>query len=123
MWGSLALGALVVLIQLVRLLGQRRFHNGSYGTPFDVVPDGKDADYAEMYQELMSLGFEPLGIYWESLWFLKFKERAFRSPKRDCVATMYKLLDDPWEVGFLTVFTDGAAVFTSNSEDEGLDTD
>jgi hypothetical protein len=121
--GSLLLA--ICLPNLLQLVGWHRFHNGIYGGPSDVEPEGKGDLYAHYYGQLRQLGFEPLGVYWEQVIFGRpSQEFAFVLPKENCQAIVYRLAGGDFRVVFKTVFVDGALVKTCNySRDPQKETD
>jgi hypothetical protein len=84
-------------------------------------PSGDDAEYAELFTRLRSLGFVPVGRSNKTGWFFchhwcrKFQSHVFAVPRGDCIAVTYKLWPwDRWRLYFLTAFSDGAIVETAN---------
>ena len=89
--------------------------NGVAGGPSDVMPDGPDGIPASLHQELLDLGFEPLGVYWEKGLGQTFHEYVFVDPQRECCAAAYRMFQAEFpRVTLVTVATDGAVVMTQN---------
>lgn len=87
-------------------------------------PSGDDTEYAELFAQLRSLGFAPVGRRSKTAWFFchhwyrNFQSHIFALPQRDCIAATYKLWPwDRWRLYFLTAFSDGALVETANQEE------
>ena len=84
-------------------------------------PSGDDAEYEDLFGQLRSLGFEPVGRRSTTCWFFlhhwcrNFQSRIFAARQGDCIALTYKLRPwDPWRLCFVTAFSDGAIVETAN---------
>jgi hypothetical protein len=114
--------AWVCLPMLLAMLGQTRCAILLAGGPETLQPTDADPDYADLFDWLHELGFEPLGSRVEIGWFLPHRwyraglpGRIFATPGRDCFTSLYRLFrGDTWRVTFCTVFTDGALVMTAN---------
>src|SRR5437879_4917728 len=63
-WG-IALG--LSLHHLLAAIGLDGFKAGYEGGPDDLAPEGKDELYADLYQQLIELGFRPAGVTWEKI--------------------------------------------------------
>ena len=60
------------------------FDAGSEEGPDELTPDGQDPLYADLYHQLLELGFQPAGVTWEkTVGKPKIKSLAFLHP-RDC---------------------------------------
>jgi hypothetical protein len=120
---TLTLAALSTLI-LIRLFlpdilsvfGLITLKNGFTGGPEDANrywPSKLDAD---LYQEMLALGFQPVGTFWEQLPFTRrFEEFVFARPGEKCFGLLYphdQIM--PRRGSFLTVFETGGVVFTKN---------
>jgi hypothetical protein len=84
-------------------------------------PTGDDAGYQKLFNQLRSVGFEPVGTRRKACWFFlhhwrkDFQARVFEARQGDCVAVTYKLRSwDPWRLCFMTAFDDGSIVETAN---------
>jgi hypothetical protein len=118
---ALAFLATLILIRLLLpnvlvVLGLLDLRNGFAGGPEDANcywPSRTDAD---LYQEMLALGFRPEGTYWEQLPFTRrFEEFVFTRPGEKCFGLLYP--NDqimPRRGAFLTVFETGGVVFTKN---------
>ncbi len=79
-----------------------------------------DTDYECKYQQLLALGFEPLGRLEERTWFQGFEWwktftlRALATRDRKCFATLHQLHpDEPWRVSLTTLTTGGGLIRTT----------
>jgi hypothetical protein len=82
---------------------------------------GNDPEYTDLFGQLRSLGFHPVGTrtntYWFFVhhWYRKFRARVFALADDDCYAVAYKLrIWDNWRLCFVTAFSDGAILETAN---------
>jgi hypothetical protein len=113
--------ALAIIIHLsmrhvMVVLGRSPLRNG-----FDAGPDALNPELvptldADLFNEMLELGFKPLGIYWEQVSFSKrHQEYIFVRPGENCYGNLYRsdsIL--PRRGSFFTVFPDGAVVFSKN---------
>jgi hypothetical protein len=108
---------LLLLLQDVgAVLGLSTLSNGFSGGPEDANsywPTKLDDD---LYQEMIVLGFQPVGTYWEQLPFTRrLEEFVFTRPQEKCFGILYA--NDqimPRRASFFTVFETGGVVFTKN---------
>ncbi len=115
MVAGLALTLWICLPNLLRFAGCIRFRNGVYGGPAELEPEGKGELYASLYQQLIDLGFEPLGVYWEKvIWHHRSQEFAFVLRKENCQGIIFRLAGGDPRVVLKTVFSNGAIVKTCN---------
>ena len=114
--------AYLFLPMFFMMLGQTRVTFAVLGGPEAAQPTDNDPQYADLYERLRNLGFEPLGSRREIGWFANghwYKRslpgRIWATPGRDCFVSLYRLFpDEPWRLAFSTIFTDGSAVQTAN---------
>ncbi len=116
--------AAVSVLTVIRLLwpnvlavfGRSPLQNGMAG-------GSEDADLywparldGALYQEMLALGFKPLGTFWEQMPFgRRFEEFVFHRPGEKCFGILYP--NDqimPRRASFLTVFETGGVAFTKN---------
>lgn len=123
LWGAAALAAAwVVAPSLLMMAGLTRVRFRILGGPEALQPTGDDPQYADLFERLHALGFEPLGSRREIGWFCNghwYKAfppgRVFASPTGDCFVTLYRIFaGHPWRLSFHTVFADGSLVSTAN---------
>jgi hypothetical protein len=117
----LALVSVLIVIRLLLpeilvLLGRNPVQNGMAG-------DSEDADLywptrldGDLYQEMIALGFRPLGTYWEQMPFMRrFEEFVLHRPGEKCFGILYpnnQIM--PRRASFFTVFETGGVAFTKN---------
>jgi hypothetical protein len=118
---ALAILSTAILIRLLlpnlfAVLGLSTLKNGFAGGPQDANcywPSRIDED---LYKEMLALGFQPDGTYWEQLPFTRrFEEFVFTRPGEKCFGLLYP--NDqimPRRASFLTMFETGGVVFTKN---------
>jgi hypothetical protein len=118
---ALAIVSTLILLRLFlpnicAVLGLRTLKNGFKGGPEDANscwPTKLDDD---LYQEMLALGFQPVGTCWEQLPFTRrFEEFVFTRPGEKCFGLLYP--NDqimPRRGSFFTVFETGGVVFTKN---------
>jgi len=123
LWGLAASAALLTCLpMLLALLGLTRVEFIPTGGPEAAEPAGDDACYADLYDRLRELGFEPLGSRVEVAWFFMWYWRrrglpglVLVRPGSGCAASLYRLYrGDPWRLSFATVLTDGTLISTAN---------
>jgi hypothetical protein len=117
----LAILSTVILIRLLlpdilAVLGLSPLQNGFSAGPEDANsywPTKLDED---LYQEILALGFQPLGTYWEQLHFTRrFDEFVFTRTEEKCFGILYpndQIMSR--RASFFTVFETGGVVFTKN---------
>jgi hypothetical protein len=105
---------LVLLRHLAQCLGLLRIHGAGDETPEKLAPDAPGW-YAKYYVDLIELGFQPLGIYWENMSLSKrSREHVFLIPGQGHWALLYFLWrSEPW-VTLKTSLESGAIVSTWN---------
>jgi hypothetical protein len=118
---ALAILSTLILIRLLlpnlfAVLGLIGLTNGFAGGPEDANsywPSKMDDD---LYKEMLALGFQPEGTYWEQLPFTRrFEEFVFTRPGEKCFGLLYPNSQImPRRGSFLTVFETGGVVFTKN---------
>lgn len=103
------------LPDILILLGRWRIERGILGGP-DEVPRFADYISEDVGRELDSLGFRPLGVYWETMPGHKmFREVIFSAREGDCFAAAFRLFDnDLPRVLFFRSLADGTSVLTQN---------
>jgi hypothetical protein len=118
---ALAILATLILIRLLlpnifAVLGLITLKNGFAGGPEDANCYWPSKIDDALYQEMLALGFQPEGTYWEQLPFTRrFEEFVFTRPGEKCFGLLYP--NDqimPRRASFLTVFETGGVVFTKN---------
>jgi hypothetical protein len=123
LWGLAALvAAFTCLPMLLAILGFTRVQITPTGGPETAEPTGNDPGYADLYDRLRQLGFEPLGgrveIAWFFMWYWRRRSLpgfVLAGPGGECFASLYHLyVGDPWRLCFSTVMTDGTLVSTAN---------
>jgi hypothetical protein len=120
---TLALAVLAALILLRLLLpnilvvlGLINLRCGFTGGPEDANAYWPYRIDDDLYREMLALGFQPLGTYWEELPFSRrFEEFVFTRPGEKCFGLLYpnnQIM--PRRGSFLTVFETGGVVFSKN---------
>ena len=106
----------LLLPNILAVLGLSPLKNGFAGGPEDANcywPSRIDDD---LYREMLALGFQPEGTYWEQhLLTRRFEEFVFTRPGEKCFGILYpnnQIM--PRRGSFLTVFETGGVVFTKN---------
>jgi hypothetical protein len=106
----------LLLPNILAILGRNPLQNGMAGGSEDADlywPTKLDGD---LYQEMLALGFKPLGTYWEQMPLKRrFEEFVFHRPGEKCFGLLYP--NDqimPRRASFLTVFESGGVAFTKN---------
>jgi len=110
---AIALG--LSLHHLLAAIGLDGFKAGYDGGPEDLAPEGKDDLYADLYQQLVKLGFQPAGVTWERIaGKARINSFAFLRPSESCRASLWRLLGGDYRAYWITQFGDGGAVLTTN---------
>jgi hypothetical protein len=118
---TLAIVSTLILIRLLlpnifAVLGLITLKNGFAGGPDDAYSYWPSRIDDDLYQEMLALGFQPVGTCWEQLPFTRrFEEFVFTRPGEKCFGVL--LPNDqimPRRGWFLTVFETGGVVFTKN---------
>jgi hypothetical protein len=106
----------LILPNLLVLLGKSPLRNGMAGGAEDASCYWLHQIDADLYEGMTTLGFKPLGVYWEQMpTSRRFVEVVFSRPGEPCYGMLYP--NDqimPRRASFLTVFASGAVVFTKN---------
>lgn len=113
---------------LVTALGGTRYENGGTEDPAALEPDGTDPFYADTFDTLVRMGYEPLGPGWMRLtfyvrmWVYRTRVSAFRHRTAGRYAFLH---DEPFTPGwhqliFATCWADGALDLTAAGAAEGL---
>jgi hypothetical protein len=77
------------------VLGINRYRNGVFGGPEDLEPDNKSERYQDCYQDLIQLGFEPLGLHWSMIGrTISTQAYVFGLPEVPCMAEIYSRSDN-----------------------------
>ncbi len=118
---TLAILSTLILIRLLlpnifAVLGLITLKNAFAGGPDDAYSYWPSRIDDDLYQEMLALGFQPVGTCWEQLPFTRrFEEFVFTRPGEKCFGVL--LPNDqimPRRGWFLTVFETGGVVFTKN---------
>jgi hypothetical protein len=118
---ALAILSSLILIRLLlpsilAVLGFSSIKNDFTGGPDDANSYWPSRIDDDLYQEMLALGFLPVGTYWEQLPFTRrFEEFVFTRPGEKCFGLLYP--NDqimPRRGSFLTVFETGGVAFTKN---------
>jgi hypothetical protein len=118
---AVAILATLILIRLLlpnlfAVLGLSSLANGFTGGVEDANSYWPSRIDDDLYQEMLALGFQPVGTYWEQLPFTRrFEEFVLTRPGEKCFGILYpndQIL--PRRGSFLTVFETGGVVFTKN---------
>ncbi len=117
LWILGCLGAVWALgPSLLHLLGLSWIRYVAQGDPLSVEPPAGDLDYQRRFQELVELGFQPVGTVTEYLWFSQvhwfqiYPVRCLARGDGHCYASLYRL--DPGEPLRLSLetFTSGGGL-------------
>jgi hypothetical protein len=118
---ALAILSTLILIRLLLpdifvVLGLSTLENGLAGGPEDANSYWPSRVDHDLYQEMLALGFQPVGTYWEQLPYTRrFEEFVFARPGEKCFGILYPNSQImPRRGSFLTVFETGSVVFTKN---------
>lgn len=113
---SLLLALFLCYPQLLVVLKRSQIRGGFQGGPEEAARYWLHSIDEEHFQQLAGLGFTPVGVYWETADFKRtFRQFVFTKPAERCFAMLYprdQIM--PRRASFLTVFSDGAVVFTKN---------
>jgi hypothetical protein len=106
----------LLLPDLLAVVGLGTLKNGFAGGPDDAYNDWPSRIDDDVYQEMLALGFDPVGTCWEQFPFTRrFESFVFARPGEKCFGVLYP--NDqimPRRGSFLTVFETGGVVFTKN---------
>lgn len=113
--------------RLAGACGWSVYANGGTEDPAGAEPDGTNPPYADLFDDLAALGYQPLGVgfmrvrFYLGYWAYRTRVRAFRSA---AAGTFAFVQDGPiyprfHEVYFATVFRDGRLVLTAGGLAEG----
>jgi hypothetical protein len=119
--GAGAVTLWVLLPAVLNALGLTFRQTSIEENPAALEPVGDDAGYEELFAQLRSLEFKPVGTRTNTFWFFlhhwyrTFTARVFAARRGDAIALVFKLRAwDPWRLVFVTAFSDGAIVETAN---------
>jgi len=126
--GLLAVGVLLAVATLTKpfcsWVGLESYRNRVAGGPSSVDGLSKNDEWRQRAQELDALGFCPLGVHEERIapWPKTYREDVFVSADGDCLALLYSLFGDDWNVSLTSVTTDQTLVQTSTEAGDDLET-
>jgi hypothetical protein len=126
--GLLAVGLLLAVGTLTKpfcsWVGLESYRNQSAGGPSSIDGLSKNDQWRRRAQELDALGFCPLGIHEERIapWPKTYREDVFVSSDGHCLATLYSLFGDDWNVSLTSVTTNQTLVQTSTDAGDDLET-
>jgi hypothetical protein len=107
---------LLLLPNIFAVLGLSNLRCGFTGGPEDANAYWPYKIDDDLYREMLALGFQPLGTYWEQLPFTRrFEEFVFTRPGEKCFGVLCpnnQIM--PRRGSFLTVFETGGVVFSKN---------
>jgi hypothetical protein len=118
---ALAIASTLIVIWLLLpnilvVVGLVKLRNGLAGGPQDANGYCTSRIDDDMYREMLALGFQPEGIYWEQMPFWRrFEEFVFTRRGEQCFGVLYP--NDqimPRRGSFITVFETGGVVYTKN---------
>jgi hypothetical protein len=118
---ALAVVSTLILIRLLlpnilAVLGLSQLQNGFAGGLEDASGYWPSRIDDDLYKEMLALGFQPVGTYWEQMPFTRrFEEFVFTRPGEKCFGILYP--NDqimPRRGSFITVFETGGVAFTKN---------
>ncbi len=113
---SLLLAAWLCLPEVIVLCRWPCISTGFDGGPKEATASRCPDVDEDLFEEFAELGFEPVGVYWERAPFGRtFRELIFAHRDHPGFGMLYPNNQiGPRRAAFLTVFTDGAVVFTKN---------
>jgi hypothetical protein len=125
LWGLAALAmAWTWLPALIAALGGTRYSCGGAADLHGLEPSAAEPDYSFWAEQLLALGYEPLGRGWSRVnfagpeWSLRTPLRLFRHPQKQCYALM-QMAPAPFHFWpgavFATVWADGGILLTDNN--------
>lgn len=126
--GLLAVGILLAVGTLVKplcsWLGLESYRNRDVGGPSSIDQSMKNDEWRQWAEKLDALGFRPLGVHEERIvpWPKTYREDVFVSSDRQCLASLYSLFGEDWNVLFTSVMTDQTLVQTSTDDGDDLET-
>jgi hypothetical protein len=104
---------------LLTWLGLYRVRCTAASDPQAVVPAAGDADYEAKYQDLLDLGFRPVGVltehYWLFAihWYKPFRIRCLAMPGGTCIAGLYRMAAEPMRIKMDTFLSNNFLVRTA----------
>jgi hypothetical protein len=118
-WCLLVLAGVVIVVRwwscLLRLFCAKSYRVDVVGEHSDVAPGVANGLYADYYRQLLDLGFEPLGVFRESIpGYRAGKEYAFVHPDLQCRAAIFTLCGGA-NVALKSDTRDGRLVKTTNT--------
>jgi hypothetical protein len=125
-WIILALAPVLALAACFRYFLRCRgifgYRNGIAGPKSEVTRTGLGDDFTDRYDQLTGLGFQPEGVFWETMIGApKARAYIFVDPRRNCFAAVYRLFGKDINVTLLTSFEDGAFVETYDTPGKEFD--
>jgi hypothetical protein len=112
---ALAVTAGVVWIcypHFLLVLGINQYRNGVFGGPEDLDPDDKSERFQKTYNDLIQLGFEPLGLHWSTIGrTISTQAYVFALSEVPCIAEIYSRSDNLYLV---TGFEGNSALETTS---------
>jgi hypothetical protein len=127
--GLLIAGVLLALVTLMRpfcsWIGLESYRNRVVGGPSSVAATPKNDEWRRWADELSALGFRPLGVQEERIdpWPKRYREDVFVSSDRLCLASLYSLFGEDWNVSLTSMMTDKTLVQASTEAGDDLETD
>jgi hypothetical protein len=113
---QLIAGGMILLVcypHLFLLLGLRRYRNGTYGGPEDLLPGEKQDVYRNKYEQLLAHGFKPLGIHWSQIGrTISTETYVFGSQEHRCLAQIYSRSNNLYLV---TAFKGGDVMYAMDT--------
>jgi hypothetical protein len=126
-WGiAILVVSLTWIPALLASLGASRYTNGGEDSA-DLEPASQEFDYRYWYDQVVSLGYEPIGTAWMSItfngpkWRTDMKSRVFYSRAKQTFLVVQKQPSPQnvwWLNLFITCFADGGLLLTHNTADE-----
>ncbi len=116
---AVVLGVWIMLPDLMVITGLYRIRIRVLGGPSDGLLAKQRPKLRELIEQLEALGFQPLGVYRESVPLVSSVEVfSFVHPRLDCHALVYTLFGADAQACFATVFDDAYAKTTTSPVDE-----
>jgi len=115
----LGVAAWIFLPNLLAALGISYYRNQVSGEPADLDPQGKGPIYADLHEQLVHLGFYPLGLYREQVLARRGRrEFIFVHHSEHCVAVIFRLVRGNPRLVLKSYFANGAVVGTCNAYEQ-----
>lgn len=133
LWGAAALVlAWTWVPALISSLGGTRYLNGWSNDTSMMAPSEREPDYSFWAEQLLAMGYEPLGSGWVRInfagkeWAIFASVRVFKNASKNCYAYMERAPAPfffwPGAI-FATCFPDGQLLITDNNRDAQPDPD